>query len=140
MVKLPKNLPERGPILTTDAIILNSKGEILLTKRNIPPYKGYWVLPGGHVDYGELVEEAAIREVKEETGLNVKIKKLCGVYSDPKRDPRYHTVGVIFLVKVVSGKLKINNEVKEINFFPLNKLPKKIGADHRQIIKDFIKI
>ena len=76
MAKLPKNLPERGPILTVDAIIINSENELLLTKRSIPPSIGCWCLPGGHVDYGETTENAVKREALEETGYKIKIKKL----------------------------------------------------------------
>lgn len=134
-MKLPKILlKSRGPIIATDAIILNDKKEILLTRRNIKPFKGYWVIPGGHVKYEEKVENAMMREVKEETGLSVKIIKLLGVYSNPKRDPRYHIVSVIFLAKPVCGAPKTNKEVSEIRYFKLNELPSKIGFDHRHII------
>ena len=73
----------KSPILTTDGVILKNR-KILLVKRQIPPFIGYWVIPGGHVNYGERVEEALKRELKEELGIPVKIKKLFGVYSDPE--------------------------------------------------------
>ena len=115
------------------------KGKILLIRRNHYPFIGYWVLPGGHVDYGERVEHAMLREIKEETGISAKIRKMIGVYSDPKRDPRYHTVSVAYLCKRVKGKIRINHEASEFKFFPPNSLPKKIGFDHRKIINDFKK-
>lgn len=136
---LPKIvLRSRGPIVAVDAIVINSKKEILLTRRNIKPFRGKWVLPGGHVKYGETVEEALRREVEEETGMKVEIKKLHGVYSNPKRDPRYHIICVCYICGMLSGEIRINFEVGEIAFFPLKHLPKKMGFDHRKIIEDYI--
>lgn len=121
-----------------DGLIIE-RGRVLMEKRNHYPFAGYWVLPGGHVDYGETVEKAVIREMKEELYILVIIEKLFGVYSDPKRDPRYHTVSIVFLLKKVKGKIKIDRESSDFKFFPLKKLPRKIGFDHRQIINDFKK-
>lgn len=132
----PKLKRPKSPILTVDGIIL--KGDkILLLKRTIYPFSGYWVLPGGHVEYGERVEKAIKREMKEELGIGVKIKKLVGIYSDPKRDPRYHTVSLVYLLNKEKGKIHPNQEASEFKFFPLNDLPQKIGFDHRKIINDF---
>jgi len=132
----------RSPILTTDGIILKNR-KILLVKRQIPPFINYWVIPGGHVDYGERVEEALKREMKEELGVSVKIKKLIGVYSDPKRDPRYHTVSAVYLCQPIrqaqGGKICLDREASEFKYFSLKNLPKKIGFDHRKIINDFKK-
>ena len=125
----------KRPILTTDGLIVKNN-KILLIKRAIPPFIGYWVLPGGHVEYGERVEEALVRELKEELGIGVKIKKLIGVYSDPKRDPRYHSVTVAYLCQSASDKIRLNRESSEYRLFSFKKLPKKIGFDHREIIKD----
>lgn len=125
-----------------DGIILDAthpppRGKILLVKRAKYPFSGYWVLPGGHVDYGEKVEEALWREMEEELGIKVRIKKLIGVYSDPKRDPRYHTVSVVYLCQKTKGKIRLSNEASEFKYFSLKNLPQKIGFDHRQIINDF---
>lgn len=128
----------KSPILATDGVILKG-GRVLLTKRNIYPFSGFWVLPGGHVEYGEKVEDAIKREMKEELGVPVKIKKLLGVYSGPKRDPRYHSVAVAYLLEIGQGKISLNHESREYKYFPLKDLPRKIGFDHRQIIKDLIK-
>lgn len=150
----------KTPILAVDGIILEKDsegiasrrsygaGRILLTKRAIAPFKNYWCLPGGHVEYGEKVEKAILREMKEELGIPVKIKKLVGVYSDPKRDPRYHSVSVAYLLqelkpphqKIGSGgkdKINLNYESSRFKYFPLGGLPQKIGFDHRKIINDF---
>ena len=132
-MKLPKS-----PILTVDGIIVE-KNKILLIKNAKEPFFGSWVMPGGHVEYGEKVEQAIVREMKEEICLPVRIKKLFGVYSDPKRDPRYHTTSVVFILEKKKGKIKLNEESSEFKFFYLKNLPQKIGFDHRKIINDLRK-
>ncbi len=127
------------PVLTVDGIILKGS-KILLVRRAITPFSGCWVIPGGHVEYGERVEEALKREMKEELGLTVKIKKLFGVYSDPKRDPRYHTVSIVYLCQKTKGKINLNHEASELKYFSFKNLPQKIGFDHRKIINDFKKL
>lgn len=128
----------KSPILTVDGILLE-KGKVLLVKRAIYPFFGSWELPGGHVDYGETVEKAIQREMREELGIPVKIKKLFGVYSNPKRDPRYHTASVVYLLKKTKGKIRLSREASEFRFFPLKNLPKKIGFDHQKILNDLKK-
>lgn len=115
------------------------KRKVLLVKRAIYPFSGFWVLPGGHVDYGETVEKAIKREMKEELGVPVKIKKLFGVYSDPKRDPRYHTASVVYLLKREKGRIRLNHESSEFKFFSFKNLPKKIGFDNRKTLNDLRK-
>ena len=128
----------KSPILTVDGIFLEN-GKVLLVKQAKYLFFGSWVIPGGHVEYGERVEEAIKREMKEELGVSVKIKKLFGVYSDPKRDPRYHTVSVVYLLKKGRGKVRLNEESSEFKYFSLKNLPKKIGFDHRKILNDLKK-
>ncbi len=120
--------------LTVDAII-PYKGGIVLVKRKNDPYKGLYALPGGIVEYGERVEEAVVREVLEETGLRCEVKKLIGVYSDPKRDPRGHFVSVCFLMETVSGELKASSDAEDVKVFNLKNLP-KLAFDHEKMIKD----
>ncbi len=127
----------RHPRIAVDAVIINKKGEILLIKRKNEPYKGYWALPGGFVEYGEKVEEALKREIKEETGLKAKKIELVGVYSDPKRDPRGHVISIAYLVEETEGKPKPATDAQDLNFF--SKLPEKIAFDHRKILKDTIR-
>ena len=129
----------KSPILAVDGVIIE-KGKVLMVKQAHFPFIGYWVLPGGHVEYRETVEQAIKREMKEELGVSVKIKGILGVYSDPKRDPRYHSVSVAYLLKKGKGKISISKEASDYKYFPLKSLPKKIGFDHRKIIKDLIKI
>lgn len=134
-------LDNRGylkPSLTVDGIIIQNK-KLVLIKRANPPYKGKFALPGGFVEYNETVEDAVVREIKEETGLKTKIKSLSGVYSDPKRDPRGHTVSVVFELSVKGGKLKSGSDAKEAKFFPLNKIP-KLAFDHDKIVGDYLKM
>lgn len=136
---MKSKLKRKSPILTVDGLIINKKGEVLLLKRNHFPFVGLWVLPGGHVKYGEKIEQALKREIFEETKLKIKKFELLGIYSDPKRDPRYHAVTPAYIIQSYSGKLEGDWESTEQKFFSLNKLPQKIGFDHRQIINDFKK-
>lgn len=124
--------PPKTPYLTVDIIIEVGDG-IVLVKRKNPPYG--WALPGGFVDYGETVEEAAVREAKEETGLDVKLKGLLGVYSDPKRDPRLHTVSVVFVASA-EGKPVGKDDAAEAKIFKLDALPQLV-FDHAKILKDY---
>ena len=122
------------PRLTIDAIIKRKDGSIVLVKRKNEPFKGMHALPGGFVEYGETVEQAVLREVKEETGLEVKILKLLGVYSDPKRDPRGHTVAVAFLCAEESGELRAGDDAAGASSF--KEIPDKLAFDHRKILKE----
>jgi 8-oxo-dGTP diphosphatase len=125
------------PNLTVDGIIIKDK-KILLIKRCNPPFRGMWALPGGFVEYNEKTEDAVLREINEETGLITIIKDLIGVYSDPKRDPRGHTISIIYLLEVKSGDLKGGDDASEVKFFDLKKLP-NLAFDHKIIINDFIR-
>ena len=124
----------KSPKLTVDGIVLKD-GKILLIKRKNQPFENMWALPGGFVDYGEKTENAAIREMFEETGLKTEINHLVGVYSDPNRDPRGHTVSVVYLLDVCNGELKGGDDALEAKFFDLNNLP-DLSFDHEYIIKD----
>jgi len=127
----------KSPKLTVDGLILKDK-KVLLIKRKNYPFKGKWALPGGFVEYKEKTEDTAIREVFEETGLKTRINNLVGVYSDPNRDPRGHTVSVIYLLEICGGKLKSSDDASDAKFFDLNQLP-KLAFDHNKIIKDALR-
>ena len=127
----------KRPSITVDAVILK-ENKIVLIKRKNAPFKEYYALPGGFVDYGEKVEDAVIREVKEETGLKTKIEKLVGVYSAPDRDPRGHTITIVYKLNITGGELRSGDDAKEIGLFDLNKLP-RLAFDHKEIIGNFIK-
>ncbi|KAA0002406.1 MAG: NUDIX hydrolase [Thermoplasmata archaeon] len=124
------------PRLTVDGVIIKDK-KILLIKRKNEPFKGKWALPGGFVEYGETVEDAVIREIKEETGLDTKIEKLLGVYSDPVRDPRGHTISIVYLLSPKKGVLKGSDDAMEAKFFDIENLP-PLAFDHEKIIKDAV--
>jgi 8-oxo-dGTP diphosphatase len=133
-------LDNRGflkPSLTVDGIVIQNK-KLVLIKRANPPFKGKYALPGGFVEYNETVEDAVMREMEEETGLKTKIKSLLGVYSDPTRDPRGHTVSVVFELSVRGGKLKSGSDAKEAQLFTMDKIP-KLAFDHDKIVGDFLK-
>jgi ADP-ribose pyrophosphatase YjhB (NUDIX family) len=122
----------RNPFPTTDVVAIRD-GQVLLINRKNPPLG--WALPGGFVDYGEAAEEAAARELKEETGLNLDSGKLLGVYSKPGRDPRFHTLSVVY-TGTVSGSLRAGDDAAEARWFPLTELPEHIAFDHREIIAE----
>jgi 8-oxo-dGTP diphosphatase len=120
------------PLLTVDTVILYM-GKLVFIKRKNDPFKGHFALPGGFVEVGETVETAAVREAKEETGLDVDIIKLLGVYSEPSRDPRGHIVSVCFLA-LGRGKLKAGSDALDTGLFGINKIP-ELAFDHNKIIE-----
>ncbi|MGC9102660.1 argininosuccinate lyase [Desulfurella multipotens] len=123
----------KNPSLTVDCIIEKDNKVLLINRKNYP--FGF-ALPGGFVNYGESVEQAVIREVKEETSLDIVEPKLFGVYSDPERDPRSHTVSVVFYAKA-SGTPKASDDAEDLGFFDLDNLPEHIVFDHLKILKDY---
>jgi len=126
--------PPRTPLLTVDGVVI-ANGEVLLIRRRNPPFAGQYALPGGFVDVGERVETAVVREVREETGLEAAIERLLGVYSDPSRDPRGHTVSVTYLLRRTGGSLAGADDADDARFFPLTALP-PLAFDHAQILAD----
>jgi len=125
----------RNPVPTVDIIIEVEKGVVLIKRRNPPPG---WAIPGGFVDYGETVENAAVREAKEETGLDVELTRLLGVYSDPERDPRGHTISTVFVASA-SGPPVAGDDAADARIFTKNSLPPDIAFDHRKILGDYFK-
>lgn len=136
MRKFPK---QRNPYPVVDSIIY-SGNKVLLVQRT-EPIPGLWAVPGGFVDWGETFEAAAIREAKEETGLDIKVTDILGAYSDPTRDPRGHLVAVVFIAKKIGGKLKISHEHSDIKWFDLKNIDslKELHSDHIKVLKDFLK-
>ncbi len=127
--------PPVTPKLTVDAVIRTPEGVVLIKRKN-PPIG--WALPGGFVDVGERVEEAVVREAREETGLKIRDLWLVGVYSDPGRDPRFHTVSVVFGASA-EGSPRGADDAAEAVAFADDKLPVNIVFDHRGIIEDFLR-
>lgn len=127
----------RKPSLAADIIVVTDK-KVLLIKRKNPPFKGMYALPGGFINYGESGEDAALRELKEETSVSGKSIQLFGVYSKMGRDPRGHTVSLVYEVKAKSSKYSAGSDAADARFFPLKKLP-KLGFDHALVLKEYVK-
>jgi len=125
----------RNPVPAVDIIIRVGAGIVLIKRKN-PPHG--WALPGGFIDYGESAESAAIREAREETSLDIRRLKLFGVYSDPSRDPRHHTLAVVFTA-VGEGTLKAADDADLIGVFQRRTLPEPMAFDHAQILDEFFR-
>jgi ADP-ribose pyrophosphatase YjhB (NUDIX family) len=126
-------VPIRTPLLTVDIIIRYQEGIVLVERKN-PPHG--WALPGGFVEVGESLEDAAIREAKEETSLEIQLIEQFHAYSDPRRDPRFHAATVVFLARgngIVRGK----DDAKRADIFSEETLPADLVFDHKEIIADY---
>ena len=137
-IPCPKCMAEieiyRNPIPTVDIIIeIESKGIVLIKRKN-PPFG--WALPGGFVDYGESLEEGAIREAKEETDLDVKLTQQFHTYSNPNRDSRHHSISTVYIAKA-KGVPQAKDDAIEIGIFNQSNLPAEIAFDHRSILNDY---
>ncbi len=126
----------KNPVPTVDIIIELKSGGIVLIERKNHPYG--WAMPGGFVDLGETLEEAAVREAFEETSLKVRLKAQLHAYSDPKRDPRMHTVSVVFVAEAV-GAPKARDDAKAAGVFGEDDLPEDLAFDHARILKDYFR-
>ena len=129
----------RNPVPTVDVVIAcPGAGVVLIERRNAP---SGWALPGGFVDVGETVEDAARREALEETGLRVELTGLLGVYSDPKRDVRRHTISVVFTAQALDlSLLNAGDDASAARIFPLGKLPWPLAFDHARIVGDYARM
>jgi ADP-ribose pyrophosphatase YjhB (NUDIX family) len=124
----------KNPFPTVDIIIqIDSKGIVLIKRKN-PPYG--WALPGGFVDYGESLEEAAVREAREETDLDVTLIKQFHTYSNPNRDPRHHSISTVYIARA-KGIPQAKDDAIEIGIFDASNLPDEIAFDHRLILRDY---
>ncbi len=121
--------------MTVDGLVLHD-GKLIAVIRANPPFQGMPALPGGFVELGETTETAAVREVQEETGLETRILRLVGVYSDPGRDPRGHTVTVAYAMDAVAGVLRAASDAKAIALLDPENLP-RMAFDHAQIVADW---
>jgi len=123
----------KNPLPTVDIIIELPEGIVLIKRKNPP--EG-WALPGGFVDYGENLEAAAMREAKEETGLDIELIRQFHTYSDPRRDPRQHTITTVFIAKA-KGTAAAGDDAEETGIFNKEHLPEQIAFDHRDILNDY---
>ena len=126
----------RKPSVTADAIITRDH-EIVLVKRAKEPFKDAYALPGGFLDYGETLEQCAVREAHEETGLKTEVVGLVGVYSERDRDPRGHFVTAVYHMRPVGGVLRAGDDAKEAQWFHLDHLP-QFAFDHGKIVQEFL--
>lgn len=131
-------LPET-PLLTVDCVVVDSARGVLMVRRKNPPFKGDLALPGGFVEVGETVEEAARRELMEETGVEAASLTLIGVYSKPDRDPRGHTCSVAFLVRPKDAQAKAGDDAAALAWIK-NFEGIEIAFDHRKIIADALNL
>jgi 8-oxo-dGTP diphosphatase len=122
-----------GPSPTVDVVIALAGDRVVLVRRKYPPPG--WALPGGFVEEGETLEAAAVREAKEETGLDVTLTDLLYVYSDPRRDPRRHTVAAVFLGRA-AGEPAGGDDAAEARAFAWTELPSPLAFDHAEILRD----
>ena len=123
----------RNPFPTVDIIIELQDGIVLIERKN-PPHG--WALPGGFVDYGERLEDAAVREAREETSLEVNNLRLLGCYSDPGRDERMHTISTVYIADGCGLPLAAD-DAADVGIFHLNNLPEPLCFDHAEILEDY---
>ena len=122
------------PHPTVDLIIEMEGGGIILIERKNPPFG--WALPGGFVDYGESLEQAAVREAKEETSLDIILTSQFHTYSDPKRDARKHTISTVFIA-TAKGEPVAQDDAKDIGIFIQDNIPHPLAFDHEEILKQY---
>jgi 8-oxo-dGTP diphosphatase len=125
----------RRPSIAVDLIIEMEGDEIVLIRRRNPPPG--WALPGGFLEYGESLEAAAVREAKEETGLDIELIQQLHTYSNPSRDPRGHTVSTVFIARA-RGTPRAGDDAGDVRVCPLSQLPTPLAFDHEQILADYL--
>jgi 8-oxo-dGTP diphosphatase len=124
-----------GPSPTADVIIeLPARGIVLVERRFPPPG---WALPGGFIELGETAAQAAVREAREETGLEVTLVELFNVYSDPARDPRRHTITIVFIGRA-AGEPRAGDDAARAQAFGVDALPTPLAFDHGQVLADYV--
>ncbi len=125
------------PRVTVDALVRDRRGRLLLVRRGRPPFLGSWALPGGFCEYGETTEACCARETLEETGVTVRVGRLLGVYSDPRRDPRWHTVTVLYGARPIRGRALGSDDAAEARWFSKRDLAAlRFAFDHGVIIRE----
>ncbi len=133
-------IKRRNPIPTVDIIIEikqeNGREGIVLVERKNPPYG--WALPGGFVDYGESLEEAARREAKEETSMEIELQRQLHTYSSPERDPRFHTITTVYIARA-KGKPVARDDARSIGVFAPEEINFPLAFDHRRILDDYLR-
>lgn len=129
--------PPKTPLLAADGLVRDAEGRVLLIRRKNPPPG--WALPGGFVDVGEDPRDACVRELKEETGLDVEVLSLGGFYGHPDRDPRGHTCSAVYRCRVVSGRPTGGDDAAETRWFRPDELDgTELAFDHREILAELL--
>jgi 8-oxo-dGTP diphosphatase len=136
----PQEKWSQKPFPTVDIVIeiIRDDGRpgIILIERKNPPYG--WALPGGFVDYGESLEQAAVREAREETSLDIELLEQLHTYSDPGRDPRFHTITTVYIARA-EGRPRAQDDAKNIGIFTVEDRPRPLAFDHERILEDYLK-
>jgi 8-oxo-dGTP diphosphatase len=131
---------KKGPALTVDAVV-EKDGKLLLVRRGREPFKGRYALPGGFVECGETTERAVLRELVEETGVKGRIKGLLCVRSDPSRDPRGHTVSVVYAVEPISKRISAGDDAEMAEWVSVDeKILSDMAFDHAEIVREFLSL
>ena len=134
-------MSHRNPVPTVD-VIVQKGSKVLMIRRKKDPFAGRLALPGGFVNEGETVEDAARREAKEETSLEIEPIEILGVYSDPARDPRRHVLTVVFVAIITGGSEQASDDAADLQWVELagvEKMKDKIAFDHARILADYRK-
>jgi 8-oxo-dGTP diphosphatase len=130
--------PYPRPAVTVDVVIVTRepRPRVLLIRRKHEPYTGHWAIPGGFVDMDEPLEDAARRELHEETGVRTRKLEQLGTFGDPERDPRGRTISVVYLAQVDAERIhpEANDDAAEVGWFPLSRPPAELAFDHHQIL------
>lgn len=128
----------KQPALAADCVVFDKAGRLLLIRRKNPPFEGQYALPGGFVDYGERMEDAALRELKEETGIEGRIVRLLGVYSRPDRDPRGHCVSAAYLIEADRYEAVAGDDAASAEFVQ-DYRAETLAFDHNEIVADALR-
>ena len=129
----------KGPWLAADAVVFDDAGRVLLVRRKYPPFQGHFALPGGFVEVGETTDAAVLRELREETGLTGECIALVGVYSDPGRDPRHHTVSLVYLVRATSYDVRAGDDAAAAEFVA-DWQNQSLAFDHSKGLADALRV
>jgi 8-oxo-dGTP diphosphatase len=129
----------KGPKLTVDAVV-ERDGKVLLIRRGREPFRGRYALPGGFVESGETTEDAVLRELEEETGVRGRIVSLLCVRSDPARDPRGHTVSVVYVVEPGGREAVAGDDAAKVEWVEIDdSVLSGMAFDHAEIVKEFVR-
>ena len=132
-------MERKRPWVAADSVVFDEHERVLLVRRKYPPFQGSFALPGGFVEVGESTEAAALRELREETGIEGASPRLVGVYSDPARDPRHHVVSIAYLVQPLSHDIRAGDDAAAAEFLA-NWEQEPLAFDHRKVITDALRV